>query len=98
MSRSASVPLMLDTATIDPPEPASTIARATARIVSHVPVRLVSMTRRQSAGVCVEQQTRRADARARDEPVGYPVVGDRSVDRGRHRVGIADVAVDVAAF
>ena len=52
MSRSASVPLMLDTATMDPPEPAFTICCATARIVSHVPVRLVSMTRCQSSGVC----------------------------------------------
>jgi len=42
---------MLDTATIDPPEPASIITRATARMVNHVPVRLISMTRRQSAGV-----------------------------------------------
>jgi hypothetical protein len=51
MSRSASVPLILETATIAPPLPASTIAWATALIVSHVPVRLVSMTRRHSAGL-----------------------------------------------
>jgi hypothetical protein len=40
----------VDTATIDPPEPGSIIARATARMVSHAPVRLISMIRRQSAG------------------------------------------------
>ena len=51
MSRSASVPLMLDTATIDPPDPESIIVRATARMVSQVPVRLVSMTRCQSLGL-----------------------------------------------
>ena len=52
MSRSATVPLMLDTATMDPPPPLSIIARATARIVSQVPVRLTSITRFQSAGSC----------------------------------------------
>ena len=87
---------MLDTATIDPPEPASTIARATARIVSQVPVRLVSMTRCQSAAL-LQQQPGRPDACARDESVGRPVLGDRLVDRGGNRVGIADVAIDVAA-
>ena len=52
MSRSATVPLMLDTATMDPPLPLSIIACATARMVSQVPVRLTSSTRFQSAGSC----------------------------------------------
>ena len=86
MSRSASVPLMLDTATIDPPGPASTIARATARIVSQVPVRLVSMTaarqRRSGPPTALTprcRRTRRAGRVSRGRR--------RSLDRRRHRAG-----------
>jgi hypothetical protein len=49
MSRSATVPLMLETATIEPPTPASIMARAPARMVSQVPVRFTANTRCQSA-------------------------------------------------
>ena len=52
MSRSARVPLTLDTATIEPPIPASIMALAPARMTSQVPVRLTSRTRRQSSGAC----------------------------------------------
>ena len=98
MSRSASVPLMLDTATIDPPEPASTIARATARNVSHVPVRLMSMTRLQSAGVCSSSRPDAPMPAHATSRSGNPVIGDGSVDGGLNRVGIADIAIDVAVF
>jgi hypothetical protein len=45
MSRSATVPLMLETTTIDPPVSASIIACAAARMVSQVPVRFTPSTR-----------------------------------------------------
>ena len=43
---------MLETATIEPPTPASIMACAPARMVSQVPVRLTASTRSHCAGCC----------------------------------------------
>ncbi len=96
MSRSASVPLTLDTATIEPPEPASTIARATARIVSQVPVRLVSSTFCQSAGDCSSSSPDAPMPAHATSRSGVPCAATVCSIAARHRVGIADVAIDVA--
>ena len=97
MSRSATVPLMLETATIEPPTPASIMACAAARMVSQVPVRFTANTRCHSVERLVEQHARCADAGAGHHPGGHAVLAHGSFHRRRHRVGIADIASDVAA-
>ena len=73
------------------------MACATARIVSHDP--WIGVDDALPVGGCLlEQQTRCADTRACDEPARHSVTRDGAIECRRHRIGIADVTVDVAAL
>ena len=68
MSRSATVPLMLETTTIDPPTSASIMACAAARMVSQVPVRFTAKHPLPLAVRLVQQQRRTRRCRRRPPP------------------------------
>ncbi len=67
MSRSAIEPLMLGTATIEPPSPASIMASAAVRIVNQVPVRLTASARSTPRGL-FEQHALGCDSGAGHHP------------------------------